>query len=54
LYDPLTPIPPKGILLFSHFTENFNFTFAIIAVPLLVAVIAFILSKTTLKNNHKI
>jgi hypothetical protein len=40
--------------MFSRFTENFNFTFAVIVVPLLVAVVSFILSKTVLKGNKKV
>jgi hypothetical protein len=40
--------------MFSRFTENFNFTFLVIAVPLLVAAVSFILYKTTLKNNRKV
>lgn len=54
LKDQLTPISPKGIFLFSRFTENFNFTLAIIIIPLLVALIAFILSKTAMKQNQKV
>lgn len=49
LKDPLTPTSPKGIFLFSRFAENFNFTAAIVLVPLLVALVSFILSKTALK-----
>lgn len=54
LADQLTPTNPKGIFLFSRFTENFNFTAAIILVPLLVALVAFILSKTALKENERV
>jgi hypothetical protein len=54
LKDQLTPTAPKGIFLFSRFTENFNFTLAIVLVPLLVALISFILSKTALKENEKV
>jgi hypothetical protein len=53
LQDPYEPIPPKGIALFSHFAHNFNFTAALIAAPLLVALIAFALSKTAMKQNPK-
>ena len=51
LEDPLTPTSPKGIFLYSRFTENFNFTLAIVLIPLLVALVCFILSKTALKEN---
>lgn len=54
LADQLTPTNPKGIFLFSRFTENFNFTLAIILVPLLIALISFILSKTALKDNERV
>lgn len=54
LQDPMTPISPKGIFLFSRFTENFNFTLAVVAIPLLVALVSFILSKTALKENEKV
>lgn len=54
LADPLTPTSPKGIFMFSRFTENFNFTLAIILLPLLIALISFILSKTAFKNNQKV
>jgi hypothetical protein len=49
LADQFTPTKPKGIFLFSRFIENLNFTVAIILVPLLVALISFILSKTAMK-----
>ena len=51
LEDPLTPTSPKGIFLYSRFTENFNFTLAIVLIPLLVGLVCFILSKTALKEN---
>jgi hypothetical protein len=54
LQDPFLPIPPKDIDLFSRFAENFNFTAAIIIIPLVVALIAFILSKTAMKHNHQV
>ena len=54
LQDTLTPTAPKGIFLYSRFTENFNFTLAIVVVPLLVALVSFILSKTALKDNEKV
>ena len=54
LQDPLTPIPPKGIGMFSRFAQNFNFTAALVLIPLLVALIAFILSKTAMKTNEKV
>lgn len=53
LNDTLTPIPPKGIFLFSRFLDNFNFTAAIIVIPLFVALIAFILSKTVCKDSER-
>ncbi len=54
LEDQLSPNQPKGIFLFSRFAENFNFTAAIVVVPLLVALVAFVLSKTAFKNNEKV
>lgn len=54
LQDQLTPIQPKGIQLFSRFTENFNFTLALVLIPVLVALVCFILSKTAFKNNVKL
>jgi hypothetical protein len=50
----MTPRPPKSIMLMSHFYENFNFTAAIILIPLLIALITFILSKTIFKNKLNI
>jgi hypothetical protein len=52
--DLFLPIPPKFIGLFSFFVNNLNFTLAIIVIPLLVAAVAFILSKTALKTNPRI
>jgi hypothetical protein len=40
--------------MFSYFTNNFNFTSAIIIAPLLVALIAFVLSKTAMKDNPNV
>lgn len=54
LEDPLNPIQPKGIFLFSRFVENFNFTTAIILIPLIIALITFILSKTACKENKRV
>lgn len=54
LHDQLTPIQPRGIQLFSRFTENFNFTVAVIVIPALSALVCFILSKTAIKNNPKL
>jgi hypothetical protein len=54
LDDPLTPIPPKGIFMFSRFADNLNLTLIILLIPLLVALIAFILSKTIMKENERV
>lgn len=51
LSDPLTPNQPKGIYLFSQFLHNFNFTLALILIPLLIALVAFILKKTAMKSR---
>ena len=53
LADQLTPNQPKGIFLFSRFTENFNFTAAIVLIPLLVGLVAFILYKTAFKDSER-
>jgi hypothetical protein len=54
LHDPLTPLRPKGLMMFSMLTQNLNFTLLIVFLPLLIALISFILSKTALKNNQNV
>ena len=44
LLDSSTPIKVKGIYLFSYFFQNYNFTFLLIFVPLLLSLICLILS----------
>ncbi len=39
--------------MFSRFADNLNLTLIILLIPLLVALIAFILSKTIMKENEK-
>jgi hypothetical protein len=41
------------VLLSSLFAENFNITSLLVFVPLLIALMSFILSKTVLKDNAK-
>ena len=53
LEDQITTTQPKGIFLFSRFTENFNFTVAIVLIPLITALVAFILHKTAFKDSQK-
>ena len=52
--DIYTPAKPKGIWLYSRFAENFNFLLIVIILLLLSGLVAFILSKTALKDNKKI
>jgi len=51
LSDPLIPNQVKGIQMFSQFVQNFNFTLALVFIPLLISLISFILSKTAFKSN---
>ena len=51
LEDPHTSEQPKGVYLFSRFMENYNLTGLLIGVPLVVALVAFILAKTALKSK---
>ena len=53
LQDSLTPEQPKGVYLFSLFLENYNLTLVLVLIPLTVALVAFILSKTVLKSKEK-
>lgn len=52
--DQNLPSQPKGIFLFSQFFENYNITIILIFIPLLSGLVAFILSKTLLKDNKKV
>ena len=54
LEDQLTSDQIKGVYLFSRFASNFNFTIAIILIPLIVSLISFILSKTLFRNSLKV
>lgn len=49
LLDPFTPIPVKGIGLYSRFLENFNLTLLLIFVPYLVSLVCLILARTVYK-----
>lgn len=49
--DSFTPGQIRGISLYSNFTSNFNFTAAIIVIPLIVSLISLILWKTAFKDS---
>lgn len=53
LRDSYTPLQVKGISLYSRFTENYNFTFFLIFLPLLVSLICHILCKTVLQVHWR-
>ena len=53
LEDELSPEQSKGINLFSQFLENYNFTMALVFVPMLVALIALILLKIPAVRRDK-
>ena len=55
-YDVTSPVsrPYKPLQLSSSFLQNYNLTMIFIFVPLLTALIAFILSKTCLKSRKNL
>lgn len=52
LLDKFTPTQIKGMLLYSRFVENYNFTFALTFVPYLIGLVLFILSRTYHRHNN--
>lgn len=53
LLDPHTPLPVKGIFLYSRLLENYNITFLLIIIPYLVSLICLVLAKTAFKSQKK-
>lgn len=49
LQDQLTPIPPKGIYLYSRYLQNYNFTLILIIIPFIVSLIGWLLKGRTNK-----
>lgn len=53
LLDPHTPLPVKGIYLYSRLLENYNITFLLIIVPYLFSLVCLVLAKTAFKSDNK-
>jgi hypothetical protein len=53
LKDTYSPSPIKGLSLFSRFAENYNFTFLLILLPYLAALVCLILERTLYKQDEK-
>ena len=51
--DVNSPLQVKGVSLYSHFTENYNFTFLLILLPYLAALVCLILERTLYKQDEK-
>ena len=52
LLDAFTPVPVKGVGLYSRFLENFNLTLLLIFIPYLLSLVCFILSRTVYRHKE--